>query len=76
MGPFGEMPIFRFFGLFVFIAWKGGFFVLEYPRRHFPGLICLKKKVGKMAIFGPKPWLNPLGKVSIFGVFELYVFKA
>ena len=28
------------------------FFHLEYPKRHFPGLYCLKKKVGKMAIFG------------------------
>ena len=27
-----------------------------------------------MAIFGPKPWLNPLGKMSIFRLFELPVF--
>ena len=40
-------------------------FVLEYRKRHFPGLYCLKKKVGKMAIFGPKPWVNPFGKISI-----------
>ena len=30
--------------------------MLEYRERHFRGLYCLKKKVGKMAIFGPKPW--------------------
>ncbi len=29
-----------------------------------------------MAIFGPKPWVNPFGKTSIFGHFELLVFKA
>ena len=27
------------------------FFVLEYRKRNFPGLYCLKKRVGKMAIF-------------------------
>ena len=42
------------------------YFVLEYRKRHFPGLYCLKKKVGEMAIFGPKPWVNPFGKMSIF----------
>ena len=50
------------------------FFVLEYHKRHFPGLYCLKKKIGKMAIFGPKPWVNPFGKMSIFRLFELLVF--
>ena len=38
------------------------FFVLEYRRRHFPGLYCLKKKFGKMAFFGPKPWNDPFTK--------------
>ena len=60
VNPFGEMSIFRLFELLVFIAWKGVFFVLEYRKRHFPGLYSLKKKkVGNMAIFGPKPWGNP-----------------
>ena len=27
-----------------------------------------------MAIFGRKPWVNPLGKMSIFGLFGLLVF--
>ena len=27
-----------------------------------------------MAIFGPKPWVNPFGKMSIFWLFELLVF--
>ena len=38
--------------------------------------ILAKKKVGKMAIFGPKPWVNPFGKMSIFRLFELLVFIA
>ena len=29
-----------------------------------------------MAIFGPKPWVNPFGKTSIFRVFEVPVFIA
>ena len=52
------------------------FFVLEKRKRHFPGLYCLKKKIGKMAIFGQKPWVNPFGKMSIFRLFELVVFIA
>ena len=52
------------------------FFVLQYRKRHFPGLYCLKKKVGTRAMFGPKPWLNPFGKMTIFRVFELLVFIA
>ena len=51
-------------------------FALEYRKRHFPGVYFLKKKVGKMAIFGPKPWVNPFGKMSIFPSFDLLVFIA
>ena len=29
-----------------------------------------------MAIFGPKPWLNPFRKMSIFRLFEILVFIA
>ena len=52
------------------------FFVLEYRKRHFPALYCLKKKVGKIAISGPKAWVNPFDKLSIFALFELLVFIA
>ena len=72
----GKMPIFLLFELLVFIALKGVFLVLEYYKRHFPGLYCLKKKVEKMAIFGRKPWVNPFGKISIFRLFELLLFIA
>ena len=76
VNPFGKMKIFRVFELHVFKAQNRLFFVLEYRKRHFPGVYCLKKKVGKMAIFGPKPWVNPFGKMSIFRLFELLVFIA
>ena len=63
VNPFEKMSIFR---LFVFMAQKVLFFVLEYRKRHFPGLYCQNRKVEKTTIFGPKPWVNPFGKVSIF----------
>ena len=76
VNPFRKMSIFRLFELVVFIAYKGIFFVLEYRKRHFPDLYCLKKKIGKITIFGPKPWVNRFRKVSIFRLFELLDFIA
>ena len=73
---FGKMSIFGLFELLVFIGQKSPSFVLEYLKKHSPGQHCLKKKGGKMAIFGPKPWVNPFGKMSIFGLFGLLVFIA
>ena len=52
------------------------FFVLEYRKTHFPGLYSLKEKVGKIALFAPKAWVNPFGEMSIFRLFELVVFIA
>ena len=34
----------------------------------------LTKRVRKMAIFRPKPWVNPFAKMSNLGLFELVVF--
>ena len=59
-----------------FCCLERGFFALEFDERHFPGLYCLKKKIGKMVIFGRKPWVNPFEKMSIFGLFEHLVFIA
>ena len=75
VNPFGKMSIFRLLTS-CFYSVEKPFFVLEYRKRHFSGLYCLKKKVGKMAIFGPKPYVNPFGKKSIFRLFELLVFIA
>ena len=50
------------------------FFFVEHRKTHFPGPYSLKEKVGKMEIFAPKPWVNPLGKISIFRFCELVVF--
>ena len=50
VNPFGKMSIFELLKLVVFWSRKA-FFVLEYRKRYFLGLNCLKKKGGKMAIF-------------------------
>ena len=44
VNPFGKISIFRLYKLSVFIAQKGVFLVLQYRKRHFPGLYCLKKE--------------------------------
>ena len=60
--------------IFFFYSLETRFFVLEYRKRHFSCLYCLKKKVGKSANFGPKPLGNPFEKMSIFRLFELVLF--
>ena len=74
VNPFKKMSSFGLFELLVFKAQKCPSFVLEYLKEHFLGLPCLKKKFGKSAIFGPKPWANPFGKLSIFRLSKLLVF--
>ena len=62
VNPFEKMSIFRLFELL-----ERRFSVLEYRKRHFPSFYCVKKKkVAKMAIFGPKPWVNPFKKKANF----------
>ena len=61
---------------FFFYSLERRFCVLEYRKGHFPMLYFRKKKDGKMAIFGPKPWVNPFGKMSVFRLFGRLVFIA
>ena len=67
---FGKMPILRLFELVVFIAQKGVFFFWNIVKDIFLAFIA-KKKVGKMAIFGPKPWFNLFEKMAILRLFEI-----
>ena len=76
VNPFGKISIFRLIELLVFIAQKGVYSFQNIVKKHFPNLYCLKKKVGEMAIFGPKPWDNLFGKLSVFRLFKLLVFIA
>ena len=74
VNPFGKMSIFRLFKTSCFYSLERR---LAYRKRHFPGVYCLtKKKGGKMAIFRPKPWVNPFRKMTIFRLFKLLVFIA
>ena len=50
------------------------FFVLEYRKRHSLCLYCQKKKVGKMASFRPKPWVNPFWKTVNISTFWTLCF--
>ena len=75
VNPFGKMVNFMTFWTSCLYSLERCFFVLEYRKRHFPGLYCRKKKVGKMAIFAPKAWVKPFGKMSIFRLFELLFFE-
>ena len=64
---FGKISIFRLFKLFVFIAQKGVLFVLEYRKRNFPSLYCLKKKKLKTWPFlDQNHGLTPLEKWQFF----------
>ena len=54
-----------------FYSLERRFFALRYRKRHFSGLCVLKKKIGKMAIFGPKPWVNPIAKCEFFDFLDL-----
>ena len=53
-----------------FYSLERRFFALEYGKRHFPGLYCRKKKVGKMSIVRPIPFNKFHKKMSIFRLFE------
>ena len=76
VNPFGKNINLSTVSSSFFYSLEKRVFVLEYGKRHFPGVYCLKKIVGKMAIFGPKAWVNPFGKMSIFLLFKLVVFIA
>ena len=73
--PLEKCQFFDFLNFF-FYSLERRFFTLEYDKRHFLAYIAYKKKVEKMAIFGPKPWVNAFGKMSIFQLFKLLAFIA
>ena len=56
VNPFKKMSIFDVLNLF-FYSLETSFFVLEYRKRHFPCLYCLKQKVEKNSNF----WTKTMG---------------
>ena len=75
VNPFGKSSIFRHFKLLVFRAQKRVFSFQIIVKVIFLTNITIKK-IGKMVIFGPKPSVNPFGKMPIFRILELLVFIA
>ena len=74
--PLEKCQFFDFLN-FLFLQRRKAFFVLEYCKRHFPGLYCLKKKkLKKWSFFVQKQWVNSFRIIEIFRLFELLVFKA
>ena len=76
VNPFGKMSISRLFQLVLFIVQKVVFSFQNIVKIFSWPLLPKNKKVEKQAIFGPKPWVNPFGKMSIFRLFDLLVFIA
>ena len=74
--PLEKCQFYEFLNFLFFIAQKDVFSLQNIVEKHFLAYIALKKKVGKIAIFGPKLWVNTFGKMSIFRLFELLVFIA
>ena len=72
--PFRKMSVFSTFWTCFIYRLERRFLFLQYRKTHFPGLYRLKKKVEKIAIFGPKPWVNPFRKMSIFSTFWTWCF--
>ena len=68
VNPFEKNAIFFTFWPSCLYSLEMRFCVLEYRKAHFPGLYCVWKEDGKMAIFGPKPWVNPFEKNLTFQI--------
>ena len=67
VNPFRENVNFSTFRTFYFYSSERRFFVLEYRKRHFPGLYCLKKKKEeKWPFLDQNHALTPLEKCQLF----------
>ena len=66
VNPFEKMSIFRLFELNFFYSLERRFLVLEYQKRHFPDLYCLKKKLEKWPCLDQNHGLTPLEKCQFF----------
>ena len=76
VNPFKKNVNFSTFWTAGFHSLGRRFFVLEYHKRHFPGLCCLKKKLQKWPCLDQNHGLTHFGKLSIFRLFGPFVFIA
>ena len=76
MAIFGPNPWVNFstFSTSCFYSLERRFFVLEYCKRHFPGLQCLKKRSWKNGHFSTKTMGYPLQKKIQFFDFLNFLF--
>ena len=64
------------FSIFLFLQPRKAFFRFRISKKTFSWPILKEKKeAAKMAIFVPKPWVNPFTIMATFRLFELPVFK-
>ena len=73
--PFGKCQFFEFFN-YLFLYSRKAFFRSRIISKTFSWPLLPPQKVRIIAIFGPKPWVNPFGKMSIFLLFEILDFMA
>ena len=76
VNPIRKMSIFRLFKLLVFYSQERHFFVLEYPKRHFPGLYRQKKNLEKWPFLDQNNALTPLQKCQFFDFSNFLFFIA
>ena len=75
LAPLEKWQFFDFLNFF-FYSLDRRFFVLEYRKRHFPGLFCLKKKkLEKRPFLDQKHWLTPLEKGQFFDLLNFFFLK-
>ena len=76
--PLEKCQFFDFLNVILFFySLERHFFPFRISKKIFySSMLPKKKKFKKMIIFAQKPWLNPFGKMSIFGFFERLVFIA
>ena len=72
--PLEKCQFLDFFLSSCFYSIERRFFVLEYRKTHLSWPILPNKNRCKNGNFGPKPWTNPFGKMSIFRFFKPLVF--
>ena len=65
---------FYFFLNFLFLQPRKVFFRSRISSKTFSCSILGERKLGKIAIFGQKPWVHPFGKMSIFRLFLTFCF--
>ena len=64
---------FSAFSISCFFSLERRFFDLEYHKRHFPGLYCLKKKLKKWPFLDQNHGLTPFEKCEFFD-FLIFLF--